>query len=209
MTALSEEALLDLMAYADGELDGEAHARVEALIASDEQAARVVAEMQTLGECIRITEGERPVPDSVGSIVDHVMIQVAQIQNEKIAAVVPLPVRRRRAAVAATVSAAIALAAGWALFMRPTADLDNDGAEPQAVLSAPAPSDDLPSAPSDDNQASASATAAAEPPAPGVRVDKVEVPGPNPVSVFFVPAVAAEESANASSVIVWIGDTPP
>jgi len=202
MTTLSEEALLDLMAYADGELDGEAKVRVEALIAEDADAARAVAEMRTLGDCVRVIEAARPVPDSVASIADHVMVQVNQAQAAKVAAAIPIGVRRRRAALAAMASGVVALAAGWMLFVHhPDVSMEDDDGEPQAVASASAP---LPVP--DESDPAYAATEPSLPPSPGVNVDTVE--SPHQVSVFYVPAVAAEESENASSVIVWIGDNP-
>ncbi len=192
MSASSADTRLELMAYADGELDGDDLARIESLIATDVEAERVVASMHTLGDCVRITEGERRVPKIVDRIADDVM---ATIETEKARrAVVPLqprPIRLRNAIVAGSISAAIAMAAGWAMFVRPP------DAAPAPVAVAPIV---LPK----------SVPTAAPPLTPdgtGVDLNQVESPA-GQVSVFYVPAVAAGGLAdeNVSSVVLWLGD---
>jgi anti-sigma factor RsiW len=200
--SLGQETVLDLMAYADGELDGDARKRVEELIASNEEAARMVDEFRTLTTCLQISEKARRVPKSVDRIVDSVMERLpaapAPVVNE------PKVLKFKRAATAGAVSLVIAMAAGWLMFFRtPPAPAPVAVQTPQATAaeqgaaapppSAPAPTDPQP------------ATASAEDQGGGVDLEQVESPS-HEVNIFYVPAVAA---ANASSVVVWIGDVSP
>jgi anti-sigma factor RsiW len=191
---LTPETMLELMAYADGELEGEDLTRIETLIASNTAAERLVSSMHTLGDCLRVTEAQRPVPKIVNRIAHEVM---AQIEAEKARrAVVPLApraVRMRNAIVAGTVSAAIAIAAGWAMFVVPP----DSGPRPPAPV-ALAPTVRAPVAP-------ATPVTPTTPDGTGVDLNQVESPA-GQVSVFYVPAVAAGiADENVSSVVLWLG----
>ena len=59
-SGLSHEAMMDLMAYADGELEGEALARIEALLQSNEAARNIVSAMGDLGDVVREGLDARP-----------------------------------------------------------------------------------------------------------------------------------------------------
>lgn len=182
---LSEEAMLDLMAYADGELDGEAAARVEAMMSEKPEARQFVEELKTLGECVRVVEADQRVPKTVDFIADDVMKAIAR-QPRLVVNNDPPVVRWRRAAAAASVSLAIAAAAGWVLFMQ---------SRPAPVAGEVA-SATAPTAPSAAESAVAANTKVA-----GVDLDDVDAPH-HEVSVFFVPSLA---DSKASSVVVWIG----
>jgi anti-sigma factor RsiW len=190
--SLSAETMLELMAYADGELEGDDLARIETLLASDPDAERVVSSMQTLGDCVRVTEGERRIPKIVDRIADDVMSKIeAEKARRAVVPLAPRPIRVRNAIVAGSISAAIAIAAGWAMFVRPADDLPT----PVAVAPKVAP------------KVVPTAAPVVTPDGTGVDLDQVESPA-GQVSVFYVPAVAAGGMAdeNVSSVVLWLGD---
>jgi len=190
------DALLDLMAYADGELEGEAAARVDAWVARDEVAARWVEEFRTLSECISVTEGARRPPEGADTIADAVMAKVGPLSPDRPNAE-PKVVRIRRAFAAGAVSTVFALAAGWWLFFRtwgPMDDPDRSAVKaPVAVVSPP------PSAKA--SPAESSAVAVQSDPG-GVELEQVESPT-REISVFYVPALSGE---SASSIVVWVGE---
>jgi anti-sigma factor RsiW len=197
---LSKESMLELMAYADGELDGDDLTRIEMLIASNPEAERVVSSMHTLGDCLRVTEGERRIPKIVDRIADDVMAVVATAAKaakarQVVVPLAPRPVRVRNAIVAGTVSAAIAVAAGWSMFVQAPEPVP---AAPLAIAVTAPPVTATASAPA--------VTPNATPDGTGVDLNEVESPAQ--VSVFYVPAVAAGEVAdeNVSSVVLWLGD---
>jgi anti-sigma factor RsiW len=166
--------MMDLMAYADGELGEVERLRVEAFIASNEDAQRVVRSMGVVGQWGR--EGYRA-PDSP-SIVDDVMRRVDEDKLVDLAAV-----RRRRWWMGGA-AAAVAAAAAWLVVARHPGE--------RAPIA-----QNLPETPS-------SAPAQAGPSnSGGVDVEQVESPA-HPVAVFYVPALAASASVNASTVVVWI-----
>jgi negative regulator of sigma E activity len=195
MSTISAETMLELMAYADGELDGDDLARIESLIATDPDAERVVSTMHTLGDCVRVTEGERRVPKIVDRIADDVMAKIeAEKARRTVVPLQPRPIRLRNAIVAGSISAAIAMAAGWAMFVRPP---DDAPAATVAVIAPVAPKAVPTAAP----------VTPTTPDGTGVDLNQVESPA-GQVSVFYVPAIAAGGIAdeNVSSVVLWLGD---
>ncbi|WP_394826431.1 anti-sigma factor family protein [Pendulispora albinea] len=209
---LGQEALFDLMAYADGELQGEAAERVEAWIASDPEAARLVDEFRTLSDCVAISEKARPVPKSVDGIVDSVMAQAARIDPDRVANV-PKAVRIRRAIAAGSVSAVIAMAAVWFLFFRPVPKFDDEPSATQTALAPPIEPSAAPTPAESTDPALAAASPSVESKgegdvevtSSGVELEQVESPQ-REISVFYVPSVSAP---TASSIVVWIGDNKP
>ncbi len=205
--SLSEQTMLDIMAYADGQLDSGSAKRIEKLIARDEEARNVLEAMQTLTDCIQIVEADRPQAHvDVDAIVDSVMKTISTL---------PIPVdeerprRLLRAGTAGAVSFIIAIAAGWALFAPPAQPTQEQVAAAEAaralqkapVVATPATQASPPVAPAE--------AVAANEPAPikpgGVELDHVESPS-HEVSVFYVPALAVGEENASTSVVVWIGD---
>lgn len=200
--SLSEQTILDLMAYADGQLDGGSAKRIEKLVARDEEARKVLESMQTLTECIQIVEGDRPETHvDVDGIVDSVMKTISTL---------PIPVDEERprkllrAGTAGVVSFLVAIAAGWALFGPPNDPPTKEQlAAAETVLASRKPRvlTPVPVAPPQ--------AVAAKEPAPlepgGVELDHVESPS-HEVSVFYVPAIAVSEENTSTSVVVWIGD---
>jgi anti-sigma factor RsiW len=189
--SLSRQTMLELMAYADGELPSADHARIEQLLASNDEARRVVGAIGELSEWVDEAY-EEPSAVLSNDIATVVMARVKSLpQTERVAPVVDLASVRRTRILAVAV-AAVALAAGVMLYNRgePRTAMGPDRATPPPIATLPA-TPPAPSAPPIEVAA-----------AGGVDVEHVESPS-HEVSVFYLPAVAA---ANASSVVVWIGD---
>lgn len=176
--SLSKQTLLDLMALADGELRGEAKARVEKLVEKDEEARHALASFAALGEVSEELEGDRRVPAIAGKIADSVM---ARIANEAVGTLdeidEPKVVRLRRAGGAGAVSLVLAMAAGWWIFLR------GEPASSVAELVSPSPT----------------VSALNEPEVSGTTELESTT---TPVSgVFFVTSGV---KAQVSSVVVWL-----
>lgn len=185
--SLSQQTLLDLMAFADGEVDGDERARLEKLVAESPEAASVVEAMRApaLGAFLG---GEI---DRVGTAADG----IADAVMTKLEA--PVPLRRRPAAVTATVIGSLALAAGLALWVTTSRTHGDDPQAPVASVGAPAP--DIAPAP-------------ASRPVQGVEVDELDSPS-RAFSVFEIPvsggaAGAAAQAGAPSSVVIMIDDDP-
>jgi anti-sigma factor RsiW len=124
-TDLSREAMLDLMAYADGELEGAERARIEELVRKSEEARRVVDSLRTLGDVVRtLPESEavsqRLLDGIADGIADDVMRSLEAEPAVPVSNVVPLAARRaggRGRAVGVAVGV-LALAAGALLMLR-------------------------------------------------------------------------------------------
>jgi len=215
-STLSHETMLELMQYADGELDGDAatRARVEELLRTSEEARRVVAAMGTLGDIVREgADGRGAVADA---IADRVMAGIATgadadadeeagtaeaarsapVAKGAGANVVPLarPAPRARSGAAPAILAGLALAAGVVLFIRSQGS-PSSSREGRYAAAAP------PSVEAQDDDDDTSDGALAQTDALGVDLEEVRSIR-NKVDVFFVPS---EKSAGAS-VVVWIDD---
>jgi anti-sigma factor RsiW len=151
------ERTLKLMAYADGELEGEELAEVEAWLRRDAKALRTVNAFAELGDIVTLGREGTKEAKAVASfdIADSIMAAVAREPSAK---VVPLR-RRSNRAVFGVAAAALALAAGLALTMRPK----------------------------DEHPMARVATTAEPSSGTGVDVDVNETPG-HSVSVFYVPS---------------------
>ena len=203
--SLSEQTMLDLMAYADGQLDATSAKRIEKLVARDAEAGKVLEAMLTLSECVQISSANQPAPRvDVDGIVDAVMKTVSTLPVPKDE---ERPIRLLRAAAAGVASSLIAIAAGWALFAPDTSPSAEKLQAAELIRQTMAASNTPPPMPAP------ALVAVAPPPAPtepgGVELDHVESPS-HEVSIFYVPALAENLSANgenaATSVVVWIGD---
>jgi anti-sigma factor RsiW len=118
---LSKETMLELMAYADGEIDeNERIEEIEKLIASDADAKRVVESMGVLGRVVQRIY-EPPAASSTDGLVDEIMASVAKEGVPRKPSVRPPKVvdlrdlRERRLKVAGAIVAVVALAAGIVL----------------------------------------------------------------------------------------------
>jgi hypothetical protein len=202
--SLSSENMLVLMAYADGELEGDDRTAAERLLASDADAVRFVEQVGGLGDLVQLGHDDRSGKAIAAfDIADAVMTRTALTTEVKPAAARSAEVtslaaaRERRAAgapnrpasrlkVGAGIAAVLALAASVFVFaQRPTAEAPMAKAPSAPAVQAPG---EAPRAP----------TAAGT----GVEVSTVNSPG-NSVSVFYLP------SANelSTSVVVWVDET--
>lgn len=184
---LEMDRMTKLMAYADGELEGDERLEVEKLIATDADAARFVHELGTLGDYVRLGHEDAVAPAIAKvDLTSAIMDAVAQ---EKIAPHAPKPApnvtsldeaRARRRKIGTAVVAALALAASVFVMTRQKTEAPlakaPATAEPSAVVAS---------------------TGGA-----GVEVEAVESQG-HSVSVFYLP------SANelSTSVVVWVDET--
>jgi anti-sigma factor RsiW len=190
--SLSHETMIELMQYADGELDGEARARVEALLRTSDEARGVVDAMGALGEVVREGVGDRVDQSAnVDGIADAVMSAIEREPGK----VAPIgQARRARTGVTSAVVAALALAAGVVFFVTSRAPAPVAKEEP--VPSAPVAQTPEPVAPS-------ASQALAQTETPGVDLEEVRSIR-NKVDVFFTPTASA--AGAKASVVVWIDD---
>jgi hypothetical protein len=214
--SLTKNELLYLMAYADGEVDDDEIPEVEALIAKSEEAKAVMRQQEALRQwTLDAAEG---VADKgrASKIADRVMDEIEELGGAK---VITLERERARRALnqqrvkefgaLAAVAAVVALFFFWPSGApdKPAAVADR-GAKIPNSSTASAPAATLPHPPASDSAAAVAAgMEAAEPEPPGVDIEAVESPQ-HQFSIFYVPGApnAAGASAQASSVVVWIGE---
>jgi hypothetical protein len=186
---LSDEELLDVMSFADGELEGADAERVEALVLANADAKELVLSMRALGEGVRAAAAAAPTIDVSSAVLTHIL------PNDLDKGRLKRQARTRTLAVAATLTA---LAAGAYLYTRgepdeaPTANVPTTNApEPQQIGPSivPAPM--------------AMTPALAKNETPGIQIDSVDTT--RPVSVFYV-SPGDDNSSASSSVVVWIDD---
>jgi hypothetical protein len=214
--SLSRETMLELMALADGELQGGARERAERLVADNEEARRVVEAMRApqlgawLGEAV---SGRSAAADGVADAVMATIASqgAANVGPDRSAGtpanegggVVRLTAPSGRRAAWVPVVTLVALAAGVLLVLR---SIRRDEVEPAPVASVTLPSPSLGTA---TPVASVSAPLSAVP-IRGVEVEEIDSPSRG-VSVFEIPlgnAAAAAGHAAPSSVVIWIDDEP-
>ena len=219
--SLSQDTMLELMAYADGELEGEALARTEALVQSSDEARRVVEAMGGLGDVVREGLDARPELVKADAIVHGVMRKInaePTARMRKPRSIAPAG-ERRIGRVVGMIAGGLAMAAA-AFFLLRSPSSEVNGA--QATNGSPANASST-GVIQPQNAATGGGALAQEtppnggtnggptgtnsgPPGSGVDVEQVESPS-HQVSVFYLPAVAAAAAnSNASSVVVWIGD---
>jgi anti-sigma factor RsiW len=211
--SLSSENMLALMAYADGELEGEERAAAEKLLASEPDAARFVEQLGGLGQLLQLGQEDRSAEVIAKfDVADAVMARTALTTDakpaaERIAGVSSLAAARdKRAAgaqgggaglkIGAGIAAVLALAASVFLFAQHRTDEAPMAKGPAAAQpTQAAPAEPVVVASSEPVRA---ATAAGT----GVEVSTVNSPS-NSVSVFYLP------SANelSTSVVVWVDET--
>lgn len=204
--SLPHETVLELMGLADGQLEGEAKARAEQLVAESDEARQIVESMRgsPVGAWLRETTNLHSAARLSG-IADKVMAGVGATRSEE-GGVVRLarPHRRRsmRARIVfAAAGVALGLAAGVALYARSGGGRMDDLA-PVASVSIPAVDFLAPSA-------SVAEQGVRTPPAHGVEVNEIDAP--RDMSVFEIPLSAAAGQANpsqSSSVVIWVEDDP-
>jgi anti-sigma factor RsiW len=219
--SLSHDTVLELMSLADGELEGDDKARVERLVASSDEARRVLEAMQRAEVGAWLSESQHARAGQAGAdgIADAVMAAVegsaqgrsvaprapratssASLQSGGVVSIAGVRTRkssRVQFAVSAAV-AGLALAAAVALYVRAGGERTTDHA-PVASVGIPPVDFQVPSA-----------SVAQVEPAGGVEINEIDAPSRG-VSVFEIPVGAAAAVANptgASSVVVWVDDDP-
>ncbi len=201
--SLSHQTVLQLMAFADGELEGADRERVERLVAENDEARRIVETMRgaEVGSWVGQTMMERAAgADGIATAV------MAKIGTDGVVSLADRRARKsprtQRAQVVITAAtAALALAAGIAVYVHSGATGPDERA-PVASVGIP---------PVDFQAPSALAQQGAPAPAGGVEVNEIDAPSRG-VSVFEIPAAAAAAVASpsrGSSVVVWVDEDPP
>jgi hypothetical protein len=206
--SLSHETILELMSLADGELEGDDRDRIERLVASSEEARRVVESMRDgeVGSWLATTAHDRAGASGADGIADAVMASVEAAaavgprmsQAGGLVSVAEARARRpsRFGVVATGAATALALAAAVALYVRAGADHPDDRAPVASVGLPPAAPLEPPS------------TTMAQVAPTGVEVNEIDAPSRG-VSVFEIPAAAAVmPSKGGSSVVVWVEEDP-
>lgn len=199
--SLSSENMLTLMAYADGELEGDERTEAERLMATDPDAVRFVEQIAGLGELVELGHDDRSAETIAKfDVADSVMHRVALTTDARPAAkVTSLAAAREKRAVeagarpsgsglkiGAGIAAALALAASIAVFAQ------HRNAETPMAKAPVVPAVQVPGSPSPASTVGGT----------GVEVSTVNSPS-NSVSVFYLP------SANelSTSVVVWVDET--
>lgn len=199
--SLSHETILELMSFADGELEGADKERVERLVADNDEARRVVESLRggEVGAWLSSAMDERAVRGGADCIADDVMAAIAQPSAGGVASLANHrargPARSRVPIAGAAVVAVLAMAAAAILYI--------DGGAPKPGERAPVASVGTPHL--DFQVPSATVAQANEnPTAPaGVEVNEIDAPSRG-VSVFEIPGAAAAAVAGPSSVVVWV-----
>lgn len=215
--SLSRDQVLRLMAYADGELDEEDRAGVEALLASNDEARCVVAAMEgsAIGEWVRTAQEERAVAalEKLGgadSIADSVLAKIETPQQVVVDFASARARQQKQAGsrrTGAIVVGVLALAAGVALYIASERSKNPGVSVPVAVTNPPtqqAPTPQAPTAPTSTEQPSVTppaAVAGAEQPPVEIESDSSDV------SVYYVPtSPGAAANVNATSVVIWFDE---
>jgi hypothetical protein len=207
--SLPKETLIDLMALADGELEGDALEQAERLMAGSDEARLIVEAMRAPGLGALLDEVMTERAGAADGIADAVMGKLAQAgqagASEEGGVVRLADARARgrrtgpRTQLVAGALTALALAAGVAIYVRSNQD-SGDLHSPVASVGNPAV----------DMQPPPSTLAQAARPRQDVEVDQVE--SPHDITVFSIPlggaAAAAANPANPSSVVIMIEDDP-
>jgi hypothetical protein len=193
--SLSQDAMMKLMAYADGEAQGADLVEVERLLAKEPDAARFVEQIAGLGGVVKAGHAARR-DEALASfdVLDAVMAKVkdttpdpAEPAKAPVASLAEARARRQRVTIAAGVAAALALAASVFLFEKPTE-------EPMAhAPSAPvtAPAHGVVAPPPTEMAATV----------PGIVVEPIESPGQS-VKVIYGPG----KNEMSTSVIIWVDE---
>jgi hypothetical protein len=196
--SLPPDTMLELMALADGELQGDARERAEKLVAQSDEARRIVEQLRSPALGALLAEATSEQAAGADGIADAVMARIERLERKDDApGVVRLAdVRARRGVprpVLAGTLALLGVAAAVALYLR-TSQEGSDVRSPVASVGRS----------SVDVQAPQAAR-----PAEDVEVDQVE--SEHDITVFSIPlggAAAAAIPGNPSSVVIMIEDDP-
>ena len=179
---LASDAMMKLMAYADGELEAGERAEVEALLAKDAEAKRFVAQLGSLGAVVKAVQ--KPLPEI--DVVAAVMAKVKDEQATEKSKVVSLDARRaQRTKIGLAIAAVMAVAAAIAFYSRPQE-------QPLAQLPKGPPI----------ATTRGGTTPSPDVPEPGVVVEAIDSPGQT-VKVIYGPDRTNEMQ---TSVIIWVDE---
>jgi anti-sigma factor RsiW len=199
--SLPPDTMLDLMALADGELQGEARERAEKLVAQNEEARRLVEHMRSPALGSLLEEALSHHAAEADGIAEAVMARLDR-KDEAPAAVVRMADARARRGVPGPLLAGtlgvLAVAAAIALYLRSSQE-QPDVRSPVASVGGS----------SVDVQVPPTTLAQAARPAQDVEVDQLE--SEHDITVFSIPlggAAAAAIPGNPSSVVIMIEDDP-
>ena len=196
--SLSSERMMQLMAYADGELEGADKAEIEKLVASNEEAARVVDAMLGLGDYVReghdASDAKKTVAkvnltDAIMKKVEGAEIEPAKKTDTNVRSLDAARAKKRNVGVG--IVAALALAASIFAVMQNKPEEKPMASKPvpvQTVAPQQMASNELPAV---------NGTTSA-----GVEVQAFESPG-HSVSVFYLPTA----NELSTSVTVWVDET--
>jgi anti-sigma factor RsiW len=195
--SLSSENMLKLMAYADGELEGDERTEAEKLLATDPDSVRFVEQLGGLGDLVELGYAAKS-----GKAVAKFDIADQVMSLAKPATVTSLAAAREKKAekskkegggakVGVAVVAILALAASVFLVTQHRSD-------ETPMAKAPAARDTAAQA----APATTVASTVAPNNGPGVEVSTVNSPG-NSVSVFYLPTA----NELSTSVVVWVDET--
>ena len=206
--SISRDLMLELMAYADGELEAKEIPRVEALLERDEEARQLVSAMagsDVFGALLSPSFDAAAESAAVDAIADAVMARVAvETMQPKVTSLNAARAKRdRRVGLGVTLAAVAALAASVFFFVRSQpassiqgAQVATANANPPSTITAP-----IPTSPK-------GAVAAADPGErqEGIQVDEVDTPSQD-VSVYYVRGGGPAKSQG--SVVIWVGQQGP
>ncbi|HEY1690747.1 MAG TPA: hypothetical protein VGG39_01210 [Polyangiaceae bacterium] len=215
--SLSRENLIDLMALADGELEGDERARVEKLAAGSDEARHVVEAMQgsVLGDWLdEMNAGKLAAADG---IAEAVMAKIAadatgQTGGQGVVRLADARAKRSKAPLYFGMGVGVlAVAAAIALYAR-SGDAPDVPQAPVASVTPPppAPTAQPVVAPEPTSSALNEVAQQAANAGLGVEVDEIDSPA-HDVTVFEIPGVgvaAAAGQAAPSSVVIMISDEP-
>jgi anti-sigma factor RsiW len=200
--SLPHDTVLELMALADGELDGDDKARAERTLAASAEARLLVEGFRAnqLAQWLREPLEERAA--AADGIADAVMARVAhEGAEERVVRLSTGKGGKGRMGMAAPMAfAALSLAAGVAMTLH-EGDRPRDTGAPVATMSPPGA----------DDEPQPSALAQRATPPQGVEVDEIDSLSRD-VSIFEIPvgtpAAAAANGHPPSSVVIMIEDDP-
>jgi hypothetical protein len=193
---LSPEAVLQVMALADGELEAEERAHAERLVMESEEARELLDGFRSPLVAVWLAAEVEQRAAAADGIADRVMARVMrESAEERVLGLADARAKKKRLGAAPVAFAALSLAAGVAILM-------GEG-EREVGESAPVASIDLPAP--EPPEPSASAMSQRGPMAPGVEVDGIDSPF-HDVSVFEMPPTAAANAKGPSNVVILKDD---
>jgi anti-sigma factor RsiW len=205
--SLPQETVLQLMAFADGELEGDDRASIEALVEQSDEARQVVEAIRSPALGSWLNEEMNARTAAADGIADAVIAALANAEPASGGSggeVVRLAERGGRRGprvqvVGGVLVAALAIAAGVALYVSSVGPGTDATKTPVASVGVPSVDVEPPS------------NGVAQRPSQGVEVDEVDSPARG-FSVFEIPVggspAGAANAAGPSSVVIMIDDPP-